>query len=95
MIDLFIEGLTIGACVLCIWYTMQDGEIFEKIGSWLYDVLPYAMHPPAFECNVCMSPWYGSIIYWITPWDHVLWHWPIIILIAMGFNIIANRMLHD
>lgn len=48
-----------------VWYTMQEGEIFGKLGDWFSDHLPPALHNPVFDCPVCMSFWYGSISYWI------------------------------
>lgn len=89
------QSLVISLLVLSIWYTMQEGEIFGKLGSWLEDHLPDKIHPPVFDCNVCMSPWYGSILYWVIPWEHKLWQWPVVIIGAMGFNIVLNKLSKD
>lgn len=78
--------------VLSIWYTMQPGEIFGKLGLWLGSRLPKKLHPPVFECNVCMQPWYGSILYWVIPWDHSLEQWPIVVISAMGLSVALNKL---
>jgi hypothetical protein len=77
--------------VLSIHYTMQPDEIFGKLGDWLEDYLPERIHPAVFACNVCMAPYYGSVLYWLIPWQHVLWQWPVVIIGTMGVNIIVNK----
>ena len=81
----------IALCVLSIHYTMQEGEIFSFVGDFFYRYLPSKLHPSIFECNVCMCPWYGSVIFWFAPWHHVLWQWPFIVIGAMGINIVINK----
>lgn len=80
----------ISLLVLSIHYTMQEGEIFGGLGKWFSNNLPYAIHQPVFECNVCMTPWYGSLIY-VLIWG-VNWQWPVVVIAAMGLNIIYNRI---
>lgn len=70
---------------------MQPDEIFGNLGDWLEDHLPDAVHPALFACNVCMCPWYGSVIYWLMPWQHELWQWPLVVIGAMGVNIVVNK----
>lgn len=70
---------------------MQPDEIFGKLGDWLEDHLPDAVHPAVFGCNVCMCPWYGSVLYWLIPWHHALWQWPVVIIGAMGVNVVINK----
>lgn len=96
LIDIMIEkGFIISLIVLAIHYTMQEGEIFGRLGAWFERHLPKFMWPAVFECNVCMSPYYGSVLYWVIYglWLHVAsWQeWPIVIIAAMGFNIIYNK----
>lgn len=95
---MIIQAIIICLMVLCIWYTMQDGEIFGWLGNWFAIHAPYKIHPAIFECNVCMTPWYGTAIYFLLPWFKVglpearLITWPICIFIAMGLNIIINKL---
>lgn len=89
---MLIDQITIIALlVLAIHYTMQPDEIFGRLGDWLEDHLPDAIHPAVFACNVCMCPWYGSVLYLVIPWQHELWQWPVIIIGAMGVNIVINK----
>jgi hypothetical protein len=91
------KSIIIGLLTLSIWYTMQDGEIFEGLGKWFEKVLPERIHPALFACNVCLTPWYGSVLYWVTPWQKIgvmgstLIGWPVAIIVAMGFNIVINK----
>lgn len=88
----------ISLLVLSIHYSMQEGEIFEGLGKWFSNHLPYQIHQPVFECNVCMTPWYGSVLYWVIPWHKAnlpvatIELWPVVIIAAMGLGIIYNRI---
>jgi hypothetical protein len=97
-----IEKLIIIALlVLSIWYSMQEGEIFEGLGKWLERNLSERIHPAVFACNVCMAPWYGTLLYWLIPWQKLgltvsNWlEWPVVIISAMGINIIINKWSPD
>lgn len=83
--------IIIALLVLAIHYTMQPDEIFGKLGDWLEDHLPDAIHPAVFACNVCLCPWYGTALYWLIPWHHELWQWPIVVIGAMGVNVVINK----
>jgi hypothetical protein len=83
--------IIIALLVLSIHYTMQPDEIFGKLGDWLEDHLPDAVHPAAFSCNICMAPHYGTLLYWLTPWHHELWQWPVVVIGAMGANVVVNK----
>lgn len=95
------KSLIISLLVLSIHYTMQEGEIFEGLGKWFEKVLPEAIHPAVFACNVCQTPWYGSVLYWVIPWQKIglqessLIGWPVAIIVAMGFNIVINKWSAD
>lgn len=84
----------IALLVLSIWYTYQDGEVFAKLGDFLYKHTPKKIHPALFECNVCMSFWYGSALYWLI--YGVSWiDWLIVVIVAMGINIVVNKLSPD
>jgi len=89
----------IALLVLSIWYTMQEGEIFGKLGLWFYNNLPHKIHPAVFECNICMCFWHGTYLYWLI---YGLWlgtatwqEWIVVIIIAMGINIVINKWSPD
>lgn len=83
----------IALLVLSIWYTMQEDEIFGALGTWFYNNLPKKIHPAVFECNICMTAWYGSAIYVLI--YGINWQWPIVVVCAMGMNIVINKWAPD
>lgn len=86
---MIVEHATIiSLIVLAIYYTMLEGEIFGWLGK-LLSRLPNQIHPALFECNVCMTPWYGSVIYLIL--YGVNWQWPVVVSVAMGMNVVINK----
>lgn len=78
--------LVVSLIVIAIWYTMLDGEIFGRLGNWFVVNLPAWAHNPAFDCPVCMVPWYGTVICLLLgyPW------WTI--FPAMGLNVIIVKI---
>lgn len=88
------HGVIIGLLTLSIWYTMQEGEIFSFAGRWFEKHTPTILHPPLFECNVCLTFWYGSVLYWIIFHESVLC-WIVSVIVAMGINIIINKWTHE
>lgn len=95
------KSLIIALLVLSIHYTMQEKEIFGRLGDWFEDHLPEAIHKPVFDCAICMSPWYGSILFWVIPWSklfvipNTIDQWPVCVIVAMGFNIVINKWSTD
>lgn len=49
--------------VFAVWFTMQDGEIFDRLGRFLDRWLPEKMKSAVFECPICMFPYYGLPFY--------------------------------
>lgn len=90
---MLVAALIIALIVLSIHYTMLDGEIFGKLGNWFAKHLPEKIHPSVFECNVCMTPWYGTPLYLLlfqkgdAPW----WYIFPTLLVAMGINVVINK----
>lgn len=87
------RAFIIAMLVLSIWYTMKPKEIFEQLGYALGEWLPEKIHPPVFECPVCMSPYYGTILYAIL-WGLDWWVIPTVI-VAMGINAMINKLTPD
>lgn len=97
-----IEKIIItGLLVLSIWYSMQEGEIFGFVTVWGEKHIPEKLQQPIFACNVCMSFWYGSIIYWLVGYFRPEWwptdwvEWFMVVLGAMGFNAAINKLAPD
>lgn len=98
------KSLIISLLVLSIHYTMQEEQIFERLGNWLRKILPEAIHKPVFDCFICMVPWHGSVLYWVIPWhrigvtkgaEHDFWQWAVFVVVAMGFNIVINKWSNE
>lgn len=89
------QATIIALLVLSIWYTYQEGEIFEGIAKWFEKNTPSAIHPALFDCNICMTPWYGSVLYLLI---YELWlnvaslpNWFVVVICAMGINVVVNK----
>lgn len=85
--------IIISLLVRAIHYTMQEGEIFGKLGDWFEKNTPESIHPPLFGCNVCMTPWYGSVLFLIIYGPSLAW--PIVVIAAMGLQSAINLLNHD
>lgn len=83
----------ISLLVLSIWYTMQEGEIFGSIGIFFQNHFPAKIQSPLWECNVCMTPWYGSVLYILI--YGINWKLPIVVIVAMGINAAINKLSPD
>lgn len=81
--------IIIALIVFAIWYSMQEGEIFGWLGAWFERVLPGWMHNPVFACFICMTPWYGTGLYFLIP---ILPEWIPIVIAAMGLNGMAGNL---
>lgn len=94
------KSIIIALLVLSIWYTMQDGEIFEGLGKWFERNLPERIHPAVFACPICMVFWHGGLLYWFVPWEKLgivpttgnIWQWLITIIAAMGISIVIVKL---
>lgn len=88
------QALAISLMVLFFHVCMKEGHIFEKIPQALH-FIPEKLQKPLWGCPICMTPWYGSIIYWIAYQENFL-HWIITIFIASGIScIFAYQVLPD
>lgn len=92
------QALILSLLIIAIWYSMQPDEIFGRLGGWLSDVLPLSIQNPVFDCPACMTPWYGSLLYWVLPWQefelndaNIKW-WPAVVLVAMGLNVVIIKL---
>lgn len=78
--------------VLAIWFALQKGEVFGFVGDWMYKHVPALFHKPLFDCPVCMTPYYGTLIYALLPGPFVVRFWWWAVLAAMGFNVIIVKL---
>lgn len=62
MVILF-NSFIIAFMVYFVKVTSWKGHIFEKQGTWLEKNLPEKLYKPLIGCPVCMTPYWGTIIY--------------------------------
>lgn len=80
--------------VMAIWATMWEGAIFEFVRIWGDKHLGEKPRKPIYDCPICMTPWYGSIVYWIM-WGNGVKEWLIVIIAAMGMNAILIKLFPE
>lgn len=84
----------IALLVLSIWYSFQEGEIFGFVTKWGDDHVPKKLRAPLYDCNVCMSFWYGSGIYYLL-YQNSWVEWIVVVICSMGFNAALNKLSPD
>lgn len=85
--------IVISVIVFFLWFSMQDGNIFGKIRVWFGSVNPF-WKKPLFDCPACMTPWYGTILYWVVYCDSVF-EWIIVVAAASGINAMASFLIPE
>lgn len=83
--------IIIAIIVFAIWQTMQEGHIFHRLGVWFENHLPEWMHNPVFACPICLTPWYGSVLYWLI-WGNSIFEWIVCVIAAMGLNSVILKL---
>ena len=96
MIEVALIGkaFIIAMMVLSIWYTMQEGEIFGFVSKYGEKYIPEYLQQPLYACNVCMTPWWGSGLYWLF-WGQHWVEWVIVVIVGMGINATINKLEPD
>lgn len=87
------HSLIIALLVQSVWYVMQEGEIFAKLSDFLFKHTPKKVHPALFECPICMTFWYGSLLYISIYGVNI--QWPVVVICAMGINVVINKLSPD
>lgn len=90
-------SIIISLCVLVIHASMWEGMLFEKLGLLLFERVPEWAHKPAFDCLICMTPWYGMVICAfidaIGIIDYSIKFYPILVITATGINVIIDCLI--
>jgi hypothetical protein len=95
--NLIAESFAVALFVRSIWYVMQPGEIFGKLGGQLQK-LPAILHAPIFDCPVCMTFWYGWFVIWFIEGSFTISLWReylVTIIVAMGMNIVLSSIAKE
>src|SRR5580765_7085282 len=85
------QAFIIFCIVITLWCCMLNGMILGFIGDWGDTHLPDWAKHIIYDCGVCMTPYYGSLAYWIifgNSWQE----WILVILVAMGMATIFVKM---
>lgn len=74
------RAFIIATIVIAIWCCYLPGMILGKIN----DIeMPEWLASPVYHCSVCMTPYYGSAVYWVFFHQSVM-DWILVIGVAMG-----------
>jgi hypothetical protein len=65
------NAILLSLAVYFIKATTWSGMIWEKPNKWLQAKLPEKIYKPFIGCPVCMTPWWGLLIYYILHFTHV------------------------
>lgn len=80
-----MNALIISLIILFIHSTTWEGMIFENIKKI---IKPEGMiYKPIYGCPICMTPWWGSLLYWIFFGVSVS-DWFLIVGMASGLSVI-------
>lgn len=63
--QMMLNALSISLIVLFLHYTSWTGHIFSGIKKLIKPEGKYGIYKAIYGCPVCMSPWYGTAIYFI------------------------------
>lgn len=83
-----------------IWACFLEGMIFGFVRKFLEIRISEYLQQPLFDCPVCMTPYYGSVAYWLIvlsgKWQGDWIEWIIVILVAAGINTVFIKIFpHD
>lgn len=80
------QALLISMSVLFIHATTWDGMIMD----WIKKIFnpDWYICKPLYTCPICMTPWWGSLIYYIFFWSGDWKQYAITILAASGISVI-------
>jgi hypothetical protein len=57
------NSLIIALIILFLHATTWDGHIFQKVRKWISE--DFNISKPIYNCPICMTPWWGTLIYLI------------------------------
>lgn len=99
--QILCQGLVISLCVISVWATMWGGMIFGFIRKWGESYLFENERKMAFDCPICMVPYYGTIFYlmlfvsWSDGWLLGVSSYIGTIAVAMGINAVIVKLLPE
>lgn len=85
VIALFVWGIHV-----VFWNSM----ILGFVSRWLMYRIPTWLQKILYACPICMTPYYGSLLYWLRWHDNIL-DWAICIISAMGLSGIIVTLIPE
>jgi hypothetical protein len=91
-------SIIIALTVFFLHECTREGMILGFVYFWLYD-LPEKIKKPLFDCTVCMSPYYGTLIILVCHWSGYspiqnFWQFIICLFMAGGINAIIMGVIN-
>lgn len=90
------QAIIIASIVLFINSCTWDGMIFEKIKKIIKpadeDHPDRKLYKAVYGCPICMTPYYGTLIYWLS-FHNSLQEWLLTIGAASGFSVVSIVLL--
>lgn len=82
---ILITAIVIALIILFLHATTWEGHIFNGIRKV---IKPKGMlYKPIYGCPICMTPWWGSLIFWIFVGGNII-EWLFIIFTAAGISVL-------
>lgn len=98
---LILNAFIIALIIMFIKATFWPGMIFEKVGEFFEKTLGEYWNKPVTGCNICMTPYYGTVFYLlfhylgVEGFSEISWvNWGLTILVAGGFSTLFNIFNH-
>lgn len=90
-----VEQIFITALVVWgVHAVFLPGMIFGRVSHWMGRHFPQPLQKIIYGCSVCMSPYYGSILYLLQGGSNLL-ELIIILAASMGLNQIIVSLLPE
>jgi len=91
------EKIFITICFIWFIYgILLPGMIFGSVGRWLgmsvFTGKFTFLQKPVYACPACMSPWWGTWLYW-TFWGDSWHEWIVVIMCTTGANILFVSLM--
>jgi len=83
--EMVINALIISLIVLFIHATTWDGHIFAGIKKLIKP--EGKLYKPVYGCPICMTPYYGTAIYWLI-YGFGIADWTVTVGAAAGFSVL-------
>lgn len=91
-----VLALAISLIILFLHACSWKGMIFERIKKIIppekYYIFGKDISKPIYGCPICMTPWWGTLIYWLF-FAISIPHWILTILTASGLSVLYVVMI--